>query len=637
MKMKRFLAGGAALLMSALLFTPSLNTAAAAEQPVNQMTPYDTYVEPDTFFNGAVLDLKKEGDVHAWITRELENMKYGYNINTLNVYGLEGFDSGDSTENKDFLFKELARLGMKIVVRIESYSNTFAFQVSDLDYVFNTYQKLIEYVCGDGKRQQVAYFSLNMPVDDPQVQQKLEGGINGAQSKERQVSYATAFVKRMRETTASYGFTDAKMYLSIFYGWDNGFQTPSYAPAGADGYFMNNYSYPVNKNNLPDASASGEELINANRLAISLNTYLSQYPGKPLVIESGFHTLEYNNGVAPNQTAGLVKDQAAKIKAMKATMEFYGQYPEFRGWLYFGYNLYKEEGSPPAVMDWSLVYPLEGQAEAETGYRIGGAAAVADTGASGGTAMELKSTGDAIAFYECAALNQIGLTYKASGDAVLGIYIDDEKKQTVELPASDGYTRIFLSQTVVKGANLRFQLESGAVTLDSIGAYPQLEAENSALSGKAQVVDDDAASSGKAVTGLTGEEDTITMKDIRGGARVKVHYRADGDSRIRVTVNGKNSVEIALKATDTYADMSATLNVPAGSTLEIQGISGEGVTLDYVGLSGVPKPEETAPADSSAADGDSGNNMTAIIIVLVCLGVFLIGVVVVTLVILKKK
>lgn len=637
MKMKRFLAGGAALLMSALLFTAGLNSAAAAEQPVNQMTPYDTYVEPDTFFNGAVLDLKNEGDVHAWITRELENMKYGYNINTLNVYGLEGFDSGDSTENKDFLFKELARLGMKIVVRIESYSNTFAFQVSDLDYVFNTYQKLIEYVCGDGKRQQVAYFSLNMPVDDPQVQQKLEGGINGAQSKERQVSYAAAFVKRMRETTASYGFTDAKMYLSIFYGWDNGFQTPSYAPAGADGYFMNNYSYPVNKNNLPDASASGGELINANRLAISLNTYLSQYPGKPLVIESGFHTLEYNNGVAPNQTAGLVKDQAAKIKAMKATMEFYGQYPEFRGWLYFGYNLYKEEGSPPAVMDWSLVYPLEGQAEAETGYRIGGAAAVADTGASGGTAMELKSTDDAIAFYECAALNQIGLTYKASGDAVLGIYIDDEKKQTVELPASDGYTRIFLSQTVVKGANLRFQLESGAVTLDSIGAYPQLEAENSALSGKAQVVDDDAASSGKAVTGLTGEEDTITMKDIRGGARVKVHYRADGDSRIRVTVNGKNSVEIALKATDTYADMSATLNVPAGSTLEIQGISGEGVTLDYVGLSGVPKPEETAPADSSAEDGDSGNNMTAIIIVLVCLGVFLIGVVVVTLVILKKK
>lgn len=61
MKMKRFLAGGVALLMSALLFTPGLNSAAAAEQPVNQMTPYDTYVEPDTFFNGASAGSEKRG------------------------------------------------------------------------------------------------------------------------------------------------------------------------------------------------------------------------------------------------------------------------------------------------------------------------------------------------------------------------------------------------------------------------------------------------------------------------------------------------------------------------------------------------------------------------------------------------
>lgn len=637
MMRKRLLAGGLAALMSALLLVPGPGVAAATEQPVTEMTPYETYVEPDTFFSGAVLDLKKDGDVHAWITRELENMKYVYNINTLNIYGLEGFDSGDSNENKDFLFEELARLGMKVVVRIEAYSDTFAFEVSDLDYVFNTYQKLIEYVCGDGKRQQVAYFALNMPVDDPQVQQKLEGGINGAQSKQRQVEYAEAFVRRMRETTASYGFADAQLYLSVFYGWDNGFQTPSYISSGADGYFMNNYSYPVNSSKLPDASASGEELINANRLAISMNTYLSQYPGQPLVIESGFHTLEYNDGVVPNQTAGLVKDKEAKIKAMKATLDFYEQFDEFRGWLYFGYNLYKEEGNPPAVMDWSLVYPLEGQAEAETGYRVGGTAAVADETASGQTAVELTTAGDGIAFYECTALNQIGLTYKAAADAVVGLYIDDEKKQEITLPASADYTTVYLSQTVVKGANLRVQLESGAVTLDVIGAYPQLETENGVLAGKAEVVTDDAASNGKAVAGLTGEGDTVTMQGIRGGARVRVHYRADADSRIRLTVNGKNSVELELKATETYTDMSATLNVPAGSTLVIQGMSGDGVYIDYVGLSGVPDPEESAPASgASAADGSQGG-MVPVIIVLVCLGVFLIGVVVVTLVILKKK
>ncbi len=634
---KRLLAGGLAVLMSALLLVPGLGVSAAAEQPVNAMAPYETFVDPDTFFSGAVLDLKKEGDVHAWITRELENMKYGYNINTLNIYGLEGFDSGDSNENKDFLFEELARLGMKVVVRIEAYSDTFAFQVSDLDYVFNTYQKLIEYVCGDGKRQQVAYFALNMPVDDPQVQQKLEGGINGEQSKQRQVEYAEAFVKRMRETTASYGFTDAQLYLSVFYGWDNSFKTPSYVSSGADGYFMNNYSYPLNSTKLPEASAPGEELINANRLAISMNTYLSQYPGKPLVIESGFHTLEYNNGVVPNQTAGLVKDKEAKIKAIKATLDFYEQFDEFRGWLYFGYNLYKEEGSPAAVMDWSLMYPLEGQAQAETGYRVGNAAAVADEAASDRMAVELKTAGDGIAFYECAALNQIGLTYRADADAVVGLYINDEKKQEITLPASSGYTIVFVSQTVVKGANLRLQLETGAVTLDMIGAYPQLETENGVLAGRAEVVTDEAASNGQAVAGLTGEEDTITMQGIRGGARIKVHYRADADSRIRLTINGKNSVELDLKATNTYTDMSATLNVPTGSTLVIQGIGGEGVYIDYVGLSGVPDPEESVPAeDDSTADGDQ-NSMMPVIIVLICLGVFLAGVVVVTLVILKKK
>lgn len=637
MMRKRLLAGGLAVLMSALLLVPGLGVSAAAEQPVNAMAPYEAFVDPDTFFSGAVLDLKKEGDVHAWITRELENMKYGYNINTLNIYGLEGFDSGDSNENKDFLFEELARLGMKVVVRIEAYSDTFAFQVSDLDYVFNTYQKLIEYVCGDGKRQQVAYFALNMPVDDPQVQQKLEGGINGEQSKQRQVEYAEAFVKRMRETTASYGFTDAQLYLSVFYGWDNSFKTPSYVSSGADGYFMNNYSYPLNSTKLPEASAPGEELINANRLAISMNTYLSQYPGKPLVIESGFHTLEYNNGVVPNQTAGLVKDKEAKIKAIKATLDFYEQFDEFRGWLYFGYNLYKEEGSPAAVMDWSLVYPLEGQAQAETGYRVGNAAAVADEAASDRMAVELKTAGDGIAFYECAALNQIGLTYRADADAVVGLYINDEKKQEITLPASSGYTTVFVSQTVVKGANLRLQLETGAVTLDMIGAYPQLETENGVLAGRAEVVTDEAASNGQAVAGLTGEEDTITMQGIRGGARIKVHYRADADSRIRLTINGKNSVELDLKATDTYTDMSATLNVPTGSTLVIQGIGGEGVYIDYVGLSGVPDPEESVPAeDDSTADGDQ-NSMMPVIIVLICLGVFLAGVVVVTLVILKKK
>ena len=193
---------------------------------LNSMAPYDKMVSPNEFYNGAMLDLKPTGDAGEWIRTELRTMKNEFNINTVNIYGLEGFRA------KDALFDELKRLDMQVVVRIESYSSTFAFQVSDLDWIFNRYKDLLDYVCAPGRREQVAYFSLNMPVDDGSVQNRLQGGINGQQSKERQVSYAKAFVEKMRAETAARGFSTAKMFLSIFYGWDNSFDIPSYASAG---------------------------------------------------------------------------------------------------------------------------------------------------------------------------------------------------------------------------------------------------------------------------------------------------------------------------------------------------------------------------------------------------------------------
>ena len=621
------------ILLIMTLFLLSLPVS-ATEQTVNRMTPYDTYADPDTFLNGAVLDLKKSGDVKGWITRELENMRYCYNINTINLYGLEEFDDGDKTDNKDFLFSELARLGMKAVVRIESYNGaTFAFREADLDSVMNNYDKLICYVSGDGKRQQVAYFALNMPVDDGLVQNNL-GGVNSALSKQRQVSYATSFVRRMREVTSNYGFKDAKMYLSIFYGWDNSYYTPSYAPAGADGYFMNNYSYPVNAHQLPDASASDGELINQNRLMVSMVSYLSQYKGKPLIIESGFHTLEYNNGVVTNQTAGLVKDKEAKIKAMKATLKFYQSYfSEFKGWLYFGYNLYKEEGNPPAVMDWSLVYPTKGQVEAEEGYRIGGAVSISDTLASDGTAVMLTNKGDGLSFYECASLNQIKIRYKTDKNVSLGVYVDDTLKKTLELKPTDGYVDEFLSLTVIKGSHMQLKLESkGTMTVDAIGAYEYLEAENAALQGGASVTADEQASNGLVVTGISSDNDRITMKGIRGGARVKLRYKAESDCVVKLTVNGGITSEMTLKASPSYRDMSVSLNVPIDPTLEIKGISGDGLFIDYIGLSGVARPEET----SYNKDDQKGGGLSPIVIVILCLAAFLAVVAAVTIVLLKR-
>ena len=324
---------------------------------LSSMAPYTSQASPETFYNGAMLELKRDGNAAQWVADELEIMKNRYNINTVNIYGLESFDRNGNT-NKDALFAALKRLGMKVVVRIENYSNKFAFQVSDLSYIMNIYQDLLDYVCKSEHRGQVAYFSLNIPVDDPNVQNKI-GGVNSELSKQRQVSYTQAFVYRMRQETATRGFQNAPMFLSVFYGWDNSFDLPSYASAGADGYFMNNYSYPKSAGYVPDETASDADLINRARLSISVSKFRSQYKGKPLVVEFGFHTMEYNGGKKPNQTAGLVSNRTAKARAIRATIDYYKTVPEFRGALYFGYSLYKEEGGPPAVMDWTLKYPDE--------------------------------------------------------------------------------------------------------------------------------------------------------------------------------------------------------------------------------------------------------------------------------------
>jgi hypothetical protein len=281
-------------------------------------------------------------------------MHDSYYINTVNLYGLENYNS----TTVDSLFNELNRLGMKAVVRIEAYdTNRFAFQTADLDYIMARYTSLIQYVSDSGRRGSVAYFALNMPVDDGSVQQRLDG-INSATSKQRQPVYAAAFVQRMRSLLNSYGFTTAKLYLSVFYGWDKSYDIPSYQGSGADGYFLNNYSYPADS--IPDDTVTDSVLINetgANGLKEAMDKFESQYLGCNQVIEYGFHTVEYNQGNIPQQTAGLVWSKKAKQKALQATTHYYRtHFSNVKGTLYFGYNLFKKEGSDNAEMDWALNY-----------------------------------------------------------------------------------------------------------------------------------------------------------------------------------------------------------------------------------------------------------------------------------------
>lgn len=302
---------------------------------------------------GATLALDENASKQADLCGLLEQMKRD-GFNTVNFYGLEHVRASWET-----LFAALDRLQMQAVVRIEDYGAGFSFSAQeDVPDVLSRYQALLDWVCTPDHRSRVAYFALNMPVDDGRVTGPL-GGVNSPDCRRRQVEYAASLVSAMRMETHRRGFSTAKLYLSVFYGWDNTYDVPSYAAAGADGYFLNNYSYPAEHLHAPTLPCTDEELINRRRLSVAVEKYRSQYPGMPLIVEFGFHTLEYNHGQWPGQTAGLVGDRPSKEQAIRATLDFYETVPEFRGYLYFGYDLYKEEGEPPAVMDWALRYPEE--------------------------------------------------------------------------------------------------------------------------------------------------------------------------------------------------------------------------------------------------------------------------------------
>lgn len=591
------------LLLALLLAAAVCLPAGAEAAPAGVMTPYRQQASTDEFWNGATFVLEHTDDTEGWLTRELEKMKEQYRINTVTVYGLENFDEPGSNRYKDHLFSELARLEMKIVVRIEAYeARTFAFTQEDAAKVVAQHRGLIDYVSAAERRGQVAYFALNMPVDDGTVQANL-GGVNSQKSKQNQSAYAQEFVRLMRQTTAENGFADAKMFLSLFYGWDNTYELPSYEAAKADGYFINNYSYPKN-GRVPTADDDDATLINAERLCVSMDSFLRQYGDRPIVVECGFHTLEYNGGERPSQTAGLVQDLQAKRRAMRAMVEFYQtNYPQVRGVLYFGYNLYKEEGDPPTVLDWALEYPSRELAQAEQAGMTGGTGPVEDAGAQGGMAALLPGAGSGLTFPQCLPAQQIALRYKSGQAASVGLYVGGKLKKTVELPASADYTELGIPLSIVEGYDLDLKLESGGeLTVDQVRLLEAMEAEYALLSGTAEIGSDGSARNGAYVTGITGAENAVQYRGSRGGEVLHVSYRSRGAVKLVMLIGGETySVEVP--AAPQFTELPISAGLAAGADFSLYAEEGT-LDLDAVRLSGAPLPAaggEPAPQQESGA------------------------------------
>lgn len=309
---------------------------AARECPAGSGAALSPYPGPAGWIHGA-----------AWrpgenLAGELTRMRDEYAVDTVNIYGLERW----SSSRLDALFTALTRLNMRAVVRLESYDpESFAFRTEDAERVLAEHRGVLDHIRG----KPVAYVALNMPVDDPRVQSRLDG-VNSALSLRRQPEYAATLVRLVRERVAP-----TPVFVGLFYGWDGSYQIPSYRDSGADGYVLTSYSYPGAR--VADAHSTPDELIDAPRLASIADRAVAAHPGAPLVVEYGFQTLAAQKSM-PNQTAGLVADVTVKRAALRATTHFYcSRYPTVIGTTYFGYNIFKDEGDPPSTLDFGLTRP----------------------------------------------------------------------------------------------------------------------------------------------------------------------------------------------------------------------------------------------------------------------------------------
>jgi len=320
-----------ALIVLALLLAAA---GLAGDAPGDVLTPYRS-VRSGDFLRGATLELDGLDRDPAALEARLRTMRDRYHIGTVGLYRLDAPDA---------LFAALDRLGMTAVIRLEAYDpDSFAFTEADADRLIERYEPLLSRL----DRARVAYLAVNMPLDDPRVQARL-GGVNTPLSVDRQTAYAEAVVARLRHTAPG-----LPVYLGVFYGWDGGYQPPSYRSAGADGYFLTSYSYPGTA--VPGPADGDDTLIDAAGRRAVMDRFRAQYGDAPVVVEYGLHTAEHHPGPRPGQTARLVADRAAKARALAATTRFYRDtYPSVRGTMYFGFNVYKSEGHPPAMLDFGL-------------------------------------------------------------------------------------------------------------------------------------------------------------------------------------------------------------------------------------------------------------------------------------------
>lgn len=606
-------------LLAALLGVTSLVT------PYDPSRYTDLYTDPGGAVTGATYIFNPTVDWQRRMVFDFAQMRRA-GVNTVGLYNLVQMTDAD----RDALFTQLERNRQKAVVRIEWYdAPAFAFTAADADKVlryYNTddsahgYTALLKYLVRKNRLADVTYLAVNMPVDDGTVAghfvtSQYPDGRQNPQWASAQPPYAERLLAGLRAVTGS-----APLYLSVFYGWEQTYPTPSYAGIAhpADGYFLNNYSYPIS-GTPADENASTSDRLNEPRLRTAIDRIVAQYGQAPKIIEYGFHTLAFAGGAIPDQTAGLVATMAAKQKALAETTAYY-QDPAFgvRGTLYFADNLFKPEGDPPATMDWALGTPAtEFQAE-DTGvaqfYRDGAPVAtkpVADASAWGGAAVTLDAAGAALVFYDLTAASVLQLRYRAAQATSLLMSVNGATARALQLPAASDWSTYTVSLAVPLQGAITFQRPpaGSAVTLDWVGGKADNEAELAERT-VAVPVSAPAASRGEALQMPAGQTSSLSINPVRGGTRVTIRYAAASAASVKLTAGGA-AVAVDLPATGgAFATRTVETTVTSGSALVLSRPSGSGdLLVDYLRIDGQYEAEfsgglyngahEVAVADAS--------------------------------------
>lgn len=282
------------------------------------------------------------------------------NANAINLYGL----SSDALKKhlrgvrgltmEEYLLSRCRQMDLKVIARLEWYPPGFSFLCGDADAVLRYYAESIE-LFRSRFRHVLLYYLVNMPMDDPRVQQQFGGAFNYP-SAHQQRDYVGYIRRRISDMDPG-----GKVRVVAHWGSMNEIPVAPYADI-VDGVAL--VAYPVRcgaapfMSGLPVVDCSKKPCIDIPYCGPSLSDPANVVIGKDQIDyyldkTKCVNSLANSSGLAMDGVgfaerlghwSGVVADHTTKVQAVKWLADYLGDEDRTDGYSYF--MLYdKDEGS----------------------------------------------------------------------------------------------------------------------------------------------------------------------------------------------------------------------------------------------------------------------------------------------------